>query len=82
MSNCSFCLVLVLANTTDDWLSSYVLFRFYFDSIPLDRISVSTNLDGAVFLLLGMYIMAAEKQVAMSVWETGGGGRVCKCMCV
>ena len=44
--------------------------------------SVSTTLDGAVFPLLGMYIMAAEEQVGMSVWEWGGGGRGCKCMCV
>lgn len=36
-----------------------------FDSIPLDKMSVSMTMNGAVLPVLAMYIVAAEEQVSI-----------------
>ena len=36
-----------------------------FDGIPLDRMSVSMTMNGAVLPVLAMYIVAAEEQVSI-----------------
>ena len=38
-----------------------------FDGIPLDKMSVSMTMNGAVAPILAMYIVAAEEQVSQSV---------------
>ena len=39
-----------------------------FDGIPLDKMSVSMTMNGAVLPVLAMYIVAAEEQVIKSGW--------------
>lgn len=41
----------------------YNIFKALFDGIPLDKISVSMTMNGAVLPILAMYIVAAEEQV-------------------
>lgn len=36
-----------------------------FDDIPLDKMSVSMTMNGAVLPVLAMYIVAAEEQVSI-----------------
>ena len=36
-----------------------------FDGIPLDKMSVSMTMNGAVLPVLAMYIVAAEEQVSI-----------------
>lgn len=36
-----------------------------FDGIPLDKMSVSMTMNGAVLPVLAMYIVAAEEQVSV-----------------
>ena len=45
-----------------------------FDGIPLDKMSVSMTMNGAVLPVLAMYIVAAEEQVLLFV--------LCVCVCV
>ena len=41
-----------------------------FDGIPLDKMSVSMTMNGAVLPILAMYIVAGEEQVRMTMlWE-------------
>ena len=41
----------------------HVLLQALFDGIPLDKMSVSMTMNGAVLPVLAMYIVAAEEQV-------------------
>ena len=38
-----------------------------FDGIPLDKMSVSMTMNGAVLPVLAMYIVAAEEQVSIII---------------
>ena len=38
-----------------------------FDGIPLDKMSVSMTMNGAVLPVLAMYIVAAEEQVKLAL---------------
>ena len=40
------------------------LIKVLFDGIPLEKISVSMTMNGAVLPVLAMYIVAAEEQVS------------------
>lgn len=40
-----------------------ILLQMLFDGIPLDKMSVSMTMNGAVLPVLAMYIVAAEEQV-------------------
>jgi len=48
-------------------LCMHIVFHFQtlFDGIPLDKMSVSMTMNGAVIPVLAMYIVAAEEQVTM-----------------
>jgi len=39
--------------------------KLLFDGIPLNKISTSMTMNGAVLPILAMYIVAAEEQVGM-----------------
>lgn len=39
-----------------------------FDGIPLDKMSVSMTMNGAVLPILAFYIVAAEEQVGNALW--------------
>jgi methylmalonyl-CoA mutase N-terminal domain/subunit len=41
-----------------------------FDGIPLDKMSVSMTMNGAVLPVLAMYIVAAEEQVRNTLFLT------------
>ena len=41
--------------------------QILFDEIPLDKMSVSMTMNGAVLPVLAMYIVAAEEQVSSCV---------------
>ena len=42
-----------------------------FDGIPLDKMSVSMTMNGAVLPVLAMYIVAAEEQVWLLFYKYG-----------
>ena len=44
-------------------LSIGICFQLLFDSIPLNKISTSMTMNGAVMPVLAMFIVAAEEQV-------------------
>ena len=43
--------------------SLLLMLQILFDEIPLDKMSVSMTMNGAVLPVLAMYIVAAEEQV-------------------
>ena len=45
---------------SNDW-------QILFDGIPLDKMSVSMTMNGAVLPVLAMYIVAAEEQVQVII---------------
>ena len=45
--------------------TDFLTFKILFDGIPLDTMSVSMTMNGAVLPVLAMYIVAAEEQVCL-----------------
>lgn len=41
--------------------------KILFDGIPMDKVSVSMTMNGAVLPVLAMYVVAAEEQVSFSL---------------
>lgn len=46
---------------------SFPPLQILFDGIPLEKMSVSMTMNGAVLPVLSMYIVAAEEQVSLRV---------------
>ncbi len=44
--------------------------KLLFDGIPLNKMSVSMTMNGAVLPILAMYIVAAEEQVNTLIFES------------
>ena len=42
--------------------------KLLFDSIPLDKLSTSMTMNGAVLPVMAMYVVAAEEQVTAIVF--------------
>ena len=53
--------VIILMRINGELLSYH--YQILFDGIPLDKMSVSMTMNGAVLPVLAMYIVAAEEQV-------------------
>lgn len=51
--------------------------KILFDSIPLDKVSVSMTMNGAVLPVLAMYVVAAEEQVRIKTLACA----VLRCRC-
>ena len=47
------------------WVNVVFVMKLLFDGIPLNKISTSMTMNGAVLPILAMYIVAAEEQVGM-----------------
>lgn len=58
-----------------------VIAQVLFDQIPLDQMSVSMTMNGAVLPVLAMYIVAAEEQGVPSKKLTGTIQNGCVSLC-
>jgi len=70
------CLELLCCGECNDNLVLQILF----DEIPLDKMSVSMTMNGAVLPVLAMYIVAAEEQ-GVSREKLSGTIQVLLCSC-